>query len=173
MTGGRAPGWLVGAALAAWAWSAAADVTIPDQHSSFRSWNKLTSEPQIVPYQLSFLCAALPPTAKAIEQHGPHTNHAIMVYANPLASAAVQDSAVRTFPPGATIAKEKLRGSTPDGVAFMVKHAAGEFTQSGGWEFLYYPSNGAKPTYETCIACHRAGGTKDYLFGRYGQPDIK
>ncbi len=97
-----------------------------------------------------------------------------MVYANLLASAALQDSSSRTFPPGAMIAKEKRGGSEKDGVAFMVKRPAGEFAQSGGWEFSYFrPSGGAKPSYETCISCHRAGGAKDYVFGRYGQPDAK
>jgi hypothetical protein len=165
---------LLGCALASWDSRAGGDgIRIPDELAGFRSWVKLTAEPQMVPYQLSILCAAQPPTLKNWERHGLHTNRSIMVYANPMASAALRDWTTTAFPVGATIAKEKLRGSAADGVAFMVKHPSADFPESGGWEFLYYPASAAKPSYESCISCHRTGGSKDYVFGRYGQPDAK
>lgn len=140
----------------------------------FRSWKKLLAEPQLVPYRVSALCALLAPTAQDLEHHGPHTFRWIMVYANPAAAEALRDDAVTRFPPGAILAKEKLSRTKPDkveGVAFMVKHEAGQFGSSGGWEFVYLPSDGAKPSYETCIACHKSGGRKDYVFGSYGAAD--
>jgi len=164
---------LVASIVAVSAWSAVGELGVPEELAGFRSWGKLTSQPEMVPYELSILCAARPPTRQNLERHGPHTNHFIMVFANSLAYEAIHDASASTFPPGAIIAKEKLRGSEVDGVAFMVKHPAGEFTESGGWEFLYFSSSGARPTYETCIGCHRAGGTKDFVFGRYGRPDAK
>ena len=140
---------------------------------SYRSWTPLTSEAVLVPYSLAIQCARV--TDAQIEtarrSHGPHTDRWIRVYANPLAASAIKDSRATVFPVGATIAKEKLRepgDAHPEGVAFMIKHAKGEFTASDGWEFSYKPAS-EPGSYDGCVACHRAGGHKDYVFGRYGR----
>jgi len=146
------------------AWS---DIAIPQALSAFRTWKKLTSEPQLVPYVMSIACA-MPTPEETLERHGPHANRWIMVYANPAAAATLMDGSVTQFPAGAVIAKEKLtRPGATEGVAFMVKHRAGEFAASDGWEFLYYPSSARASNYDACINCHKAGGKKDYVFGAY------
>jgi predicted small secreted protein len=156
---------------------AASEQGLPANLAGYRSWAKLTREAQLVPYELSILCASVKPRVEDLKKHGPHTNRWIMVYANSLAEAALRNQATVELPAGAILVKEKLRNpgaSDTEGVAFMVKHVKGEFPASGGWEFLYYPpyqpDADTKPSYETCITCHRAGAAKDYVFGRYGGP---
>ncbi len=153
------------------AWSG--DDPIPSHLSDYRSWKALTSTPKPIPFQLAQLCAAMAPTLPKAPDHGPHANRWVMVYANAAADAALANTSVATFPVGAIIAKEKrisADAAHPEGVAFMVKHRKGEFSGSGGWEFLYYPSAGASASYEGCISCHRARGRKDYVFGAYVEP---
>jgi ABC-type transport system substrate-binding protein len=110
------------------------------------------------------LCGLQKPRAADVEKHGPHTNRWIMVYANPSAAAALLDATATMFPPGSIIVKQKLdqpTASEPDGTALMIKHAKGEFISSGGWEFRYspeyHPDQDAKPNYDSCVACHKAG----------------
>jgi len=139
----------------------------------FRTWKKLTSEPQPVSYVVAWLCAT-PTQAKTLSVMAPYSNSWIMVYANPLASAALADNAATQFPVGAIIAKEKMTSSgVTEGVAFMVKHRAGEFAASDGWEFLYYPVSGPAANYDACINCHKSGGKKDYVFAAYGPYGIR
>lgn len=98
--------------------------------------------------------------------YGPHAGRWVGLYANALALGALKANDSTGFPPGAVIAKEKLRRPTeelPEGVAFMIKHGKGEFAESGGWEFAYYPSSSGA-SYRQCVSCHRAGGVKDYVF---------
>jgi hypothetical protein len=67
------------------------------------------------------------------------------------------------------IAKEKLVAPQDDrteAVAFMIKHPKGEFVESDGWEFVYRPVGSTTPVYDGCVACHRAGGKKDYVFAK-------
>jgi hypothetical protein len=149
------------------------DVAIPSPLADYRSWKALTSTPQPIPYHLAQLCAAMAPSLPTAPEHGPHANRWVMVYANPAADSALANASVVRFPVGAMIAKEKriaADAAHPEGVAFMVKHRAGEFSGSGGWEFLYYSSAGASVDYEGCISCHRARGRKDYVFGSYAPP---
>ena len=141
---------------------------IPDEWNRYRSWEHLTTEPQLVPYRLAIQCMMPTPTQWSVAEkaHGPHTRHWIMVYANPVALAALKDPKVVEFPAGSVIAKEKLsdppRKEIATGVAFMIKHA-------NGWEFRFYPSPNGQGDTSGCVTCHRAGGHKDLVFGRYGQ----
>jgi hypothetical protein len=142
------------------------------QADDYRSWTRLTSDPHPVSFALSAQCA--PVTAAQLERdrqiHGPHSDRWIMVYANPIAAAALRDKNVTVFPEGAVIVKEKLRAPEDpkaEAVAVMTKRSAKDFPNSNGWEFSFRPTE-ATPTYEGCIACHRAGGKKDFVFGQYG-----
>jgi hypothetical protein len=97
-------------------------------------------------------------------------------YANPLAAAALKDEHTTLFPVGSIIAKEKLKepqDARAEGVAFMIKRPKGQFVESDGWEFLYRPAAAGQGDYTGCIACHRTGGTKDYVFGRYGWDSVR
>lgn len=175
-------GWgflAIGVTCSAWLFAGVASVVSASQAvtaraavDDYRSWTALNPTPLPVSSDLALQCA--PVTAAQIEKtrlrDGPHTNRWVRVYANAAAVAALRDKRVTVFPAGAMLAKEKL--VSPDdprteGVAFMIKHAAGEFVESGGWEFVYRPAGAAAPAYEGCVACHRAGGAKDYVFARY------
>ena len=151
---------------------AAAAPTVEPTLDQYRSWEELTSEPKFVPYELAIQCAI--PTKRQVElareKYGTHYGRYIRVYANPAAASALRSDESKTFPEGSVIAKEKL--STPDdprpeGVAFMVKRAMGQFPESDGWEFLYRPAGTAKASFDGCIRCHRVGGRKDYVFSQY------
>ena len=145
---------------------------------SYRGWKDLTPAPQFVPYELAIQCANVTPEQleRARKNHGPHTNRWIKVYANPLAAAALKDPSTKVFPVGSVIAKEKLEAlqdTRTDGVAFMIKRPKGQFVESDGWEFRYRPPRAGGGDYKGCIACHRAGATKDYVFGHYGLDSMR
>jgi hypothetical protein len=142
--------------------------------ANYRSWQTLAAEPEQVPYYLSLLCSRVTPERIELERksYGPHTDRWVKVYANPAALRVLRDKTASTFPPGSIIAKEKLLRPTDshaEGVGFMIKHPQGEFAGSGGWEFLYQPAADSMPAYDGCVACHRAGATKDYVFGAHAR----
>lgn len=158
---------LLCACIGAWA----APLRLPASLSGYRTWKALTATPHEISARLAQLCAVPQQPSATPDPHGPHANRWVMVYANPLAQSALTDATVSRFAPGAIIAKEKRMApgaDHPEGVAFMVKHRAGEFTASDGWEFLYFPSAGKSADYSGCIDCHRSRAKKDYVFGSYG-----
>jgi hypothetical protein len=141
----------------------------------YRSWKLLTPHPRQVAGWLAAQCATLSERQlDEIRSHGPHALRWIQVYANPLAAAALQDEHTTELPPGAILAKEKLAqpmSEHPEGVAFMIKHPEGELPSSDGWEFVYEPAAANEQSYDACVACHRVGGTRDYVIGQYGAQD--
>lgn len=149
--------------------AAVADLGMPPAFASYRSWRPLLAKPHPVSLQLWLRCMRPTPADWEAERRrvGPHAERYIMVYGSPPASKAA--SARQPFPPGAIIAKAKLRspGEAPDGVAFMIKDPDGGFKDSGGWEFLYYPASGdRRATHDQCASCHR-NAKRDYVFGAY------
>jgi hypothetical protein len=110
--------------------------------------------------------------AQAREKHGPHTEHYIQVYANPVATQTFGKGKGRLFPAGAVIVKEKLMDSqgAVAGVAFMMKRGTPQFANTGGWEFAYYPRSGDSASLKACADCHRSAASKDYIFGQYPSP---
>jgi hypothetical protein len=118
--------------------AAVADLGMPAAFASYRSWRPLLAKPHPVSMQLWLRCMRPTPADWEAERRrvGPHAERYIMVYGSPPASKAA--SARQPFPPGAIIAKAKLRspGEAPDGVAFMIKDPDGGFKDSGGWEGL-------------------------------------
>jgi hypothetical protein len=147
--------------LMKWALLGLMSLAVPTPLARYRSWHELTPKPRLVPYVASAACMA-PSTPIT----NPHEDRWIRVYANPVALEAMQ--AQSGFPPGSIVAKEKLlrADGKPEGVAFMIKHGKGSFIKSGGWEFRFYPSDGAPLADERCGACHRAGGGRDYVFAK-------
>jgi|GEM_PF-2662370 len=146
-------------------------LSIPSALAHYASWTELTPGPRLMPYELSVLCvpAAVQP-GDAQKSHGPHANLWAAVYANPAALATLKAKASTAFPAGAIIAKEKRRqreDTTPEGVAFMIKHPKGEFADSDGWEFVYFPAPANRSSYARCVSCHRSGALKDYVFSPF------
>jgi hypothetical protein len=148
------------------------DLGLPPALAGYREWTQLINVPYEVPLELWVRCVAPTPkdweTARA--KYGPHTERFIQVYGNAASSRSLAENK-RPFPIGTVIAKEKLSGfphGSPDGVAFMVKREAARFPDSGGWEFLYFPSDGEpRATHKACASCHKAARSRDYLFGGY------
>jgi Cytochrome P460 len=144
-------------------------MSIPSALADYASWTELTPGPRLMPYDLTTACmpAAVPRPAEARKSHGPHANLWASVYGNPAALATLKTKNSTGFPAGAIIAKEKRRqreDRSPEGVAFMIKHPKGEFVDSDGWEFVYYPSPGKRSSYARCVSCHHSGASKDYVF---------
>ncbi len=140
---------------------------LPARLAGYRSWT-MTAEPRLVPQEFTVACAPPSLFEERRKRYGPHYSRWIRVYANASAASAMQQRKLTDFPVGSIIAKEKLldpTDSSPDGLAFMIKHGKGEFTASDGWEFLYYPSTEEAGAYDSCVTCHRAGAKRDYVFG--------
>jgi hypothetical protein len=141
--------------------------SLPGEVASYRSWRPLHGSARPVSSELSGLCRPLTMAERAqVEREsaagrGPHALPLwTRVYVNPSALATIKEARV-AFPPGAVLVKEKLArhdSRHPDGVAFMVKRAA-------GWEFGYRPEpEGAD--YSGCVQCHRCGAPRDFVFSR-------
>jgi cytochrome P460 len=146
-----------------------ADIVLPAEFANYAKWRPLLEKPHAVSLKLWMMCVM--PTEAHWETErrrvGPHADRLIMVYGNPVAATGARSGA--SFPPGAVIAKEKRRSdaTSPDGVAFMVKRTDARFKDTGGWEFLYYPTAGdQRATHEQCASCHRKAA-RDYVFGKY------
>ena len=146
---------------------------LPARLADYRGWR--ASEVHAVSAPLAALCVALPPKelqrarSKARRAYGPHAERYVRVYANPRAALTRLDTVAKEFPAGSIFAKEKLidpTGTQVEGIAFMIKHPAGAFSGSGGWEFRYYPEN-REASYSGCIDCHKAGASRDYVFGSH------
>jgi hypothetical protein len=154
---------------------ASTSLGLPAGFADYRTWAPLTKEPQAVPLALWLQCAAATrdQRAAAYKEHGPHAERYIRVYANPSALQPLRSTLARTFPTGAVIAKEKIAqagDADASGVAFMVKRDGRAFSETGGWEFSYYPSVGdVRQTHEACAACHRTAASNGYVLGNYGE----
>jgi hypothetical protein len=151
-------------------------LNLPADLAKYKEWTALLQSPAPVPLELWLRCMAPTPAdwSQAREKHGPHTEHYIQVYANPIATQISHKGKARLFPTGAVIVKEKLMDSpqgTVAGVAFMIKRGTSEFASTGGWEFAYYPRSGDSASLQACASCHRSAASKDYIFGPYPSLD--
>ena len=130
---------------------------LPAHLADYRSWR--AGDVHAVSPPLAALCVALPPKelqrarSKARRVYGPHAERYVRVYTNPTAALTLSDPVARQFSAGSIIAKEKVgdpTGTQVEAIAFMIKHPAGAFSESGGWEFRYYPEN-REASYSGCI----------------------
>jgi len=149
---------------------ASSRANLPPTLADYRSWHSLSAEPTLVPASLLTLCTPVSNShrAAAAGTHGPHGDRYVRVYVNPVARRVLSDAETRPFPPGAVIAKEKVRrpgDRRAAEVAVMIKREPGQFTESDGWEFRYYPSR-TGAGYTACVECHRTGASRDYVFSR-------
>lgn len=169
------PVLIVGAAALAQGASrpANSEKRLPSRLAFYRSWRPLEGSAREVPVPLYVLCSF--PGQAEIDRRtretkasfGPHAQHYVRVYANPVAEGTLREEAT-SFVPGAILIKAKLQLSedlTPEGFGVMIKHGPGAFDTSGGWEFRYYPEP-KDADYSHCVACHHQGAPRDYVFGR-------
>lgn len=154
--------------------TASPSLGLPTGLAEYRTWTPLTKRAHPVPLALWLQCARVTSAqrAAAYKEHGPHAERYIRVYANPSAIPPLRSTVSRTFPTGAVIAKEKIAQAADteaNGVAFMVKRDGRAFSDTGGWEFLYFSSAGdVRQTHEACAACHRNAPDNSYILGNYG-----
>jgi len=152
--------------------SAPDQFNLPTNLAKYRNWTTLLQSPSPVPLELWLRCVAPTPSdwTEARKKYGPHNNHYIQVYSNPIATQTILKDKAQLFQTGAVIAKEKIMDSpkgTVVGVAFMIKRNTTEFASTGGWEFAYYPRSGDAASIQGCATCHRSVAANDYIFGKY------
>src|SRR5262245_48877879 len=138
--------WALVLALSALAMGASSSppASLPTQLARYRAWH--ASDVHAVSIPLEMLCVSMTDEelarrrAEGQRTQGPHAERYLRVYANPAAISVVE--AAKGFPVGSIVAKEKLLdpyANRVEGVAFMIKHPEGTFSDSGGWEFRYFP----------------------------------
>ncbi|HYC60313.1 MAG TPA: cytochrome P460 family protein [Thermoanaerobaculia bacterium] len=165
---------VVSAVCAAFPLDAGDELELPSSLANYRSWKKLDPKPRPVPWHLAMACA---PSAGRLEEarktHGPHADRWMTAYVNAIAAAAFEKDDASEFPIGSVLVKEKLigpEGEKPEGAGVMIKRGA-EFAASGGWEFQFYPAATKASSLDGCVACHRSGGKRDYVFGNVERED--
>ena len=102
---------------------------------------------------------------------GPHSKTMGMYYMNDSAAQVYRDKGA-TYPVGAVIVKEKLHSMHADesktqGLAGMVKRAAGYDPEHGNWEYFFVDdvSPLRRGPIPSCVSCHTKVAAKDYVFG--------
>jgi|HubBroStandDraft_6_1064221.scaffolds.fasta_scaffold06013_6 hypothetical protein len=152
--------------------SVADQLRLPADLAKYKEWRTQLQSPAPIPLELWLRCMAPTPAdwTQARKKYGPHSEHYIQVYANPIATHTLRQGKTGLFLTGSVIAKEKLMDSpqgTVAGVAFMIKRGTPQFASTGGWEFTYYPRSGDSASIQACATCHRSAAPKDYVFGQY------
>jgi hypothetical protein len=138
---------------------------------SYRTWTRVNSEPFQMTSAVSLACAA--PTAGQVSPHSGLGAY-IDVYVNSVGRTAMMTQGRVEFPVGAIIVKEKRRTkerSDPEVLTAMLKRARGYNPDTGDWDFAVLAGNGttvqAQGKLESCMQCHKAVPTSDYVFRPY------
>ncbi len=159
-------------ALAAMPTLAADEAPAIDLWKVYKSFPRLTREPRMVSRQLAMLCITPPPAAyeKDREQYGPHSMAVVHVYANRAALPEMAE-AVRRFPVGAIIVKEKLEMGNAEkviGIGAMQKMPPGYDPAGGDWKYFYSEGPGklAQGRLDNCRSCHMRAKSRDHVYFR-------
>jgi hypothetical protein len=141
--------------------------------AGYRNWARVNAEPQLMPDQVSLLCAA-PFPAKADDPANPHRHKYITVYVNDTGRKAMLEQKNPAFPEGSVIVKEKLSeksSPTPELLTVMIKRGKDFNPTSGDWEYMVVDGTGTKMQaqgkLENCQSCHSAKPDTDYVFRTY------
>ena len=141
--------------------------------AGYRQWTRVNPQPQMVPAQVSQLCAMpLIPPAGPGSPHGP--NKYITVYVNDIGRHAMMEEKTPLFPQGSIVVKEKLTtatSTTPELLTVMVKRERGYNPESGDWEYMIIDGTGktvqARGKLENCQSCHEMDKDTDYISRAY------
>ena len=152
------------------------DLTASVQSGLYLRWAEVTPEgPRAVPPRISTACY-VPPSEKAQaeedrKRRGPHASTSIRVFVNRVGEATFLPDRRAPFPAGTVILKEKLSSESPRSPGFavgvMVKHAAPEFSETGGWQFLYAERTDSlrwRDGAAACSSCHATQRANDFVF---------
>jgi hypothetical protein len=141
--------------------------------AGYRTWTRVNAEPQLMPDQVSALCAA-PVPSRADAPANPHRHKYLMVYVNDTGRQAMLEQKNPAFPEGSVIVKEKLSeksSQTPELLTVMIKHRTGFNPANGDWEYMVVDGTGtnvsAHGKLENCQSCHSAKPETDYVFRTY------
>jgi hypothetical protein len=141
--------------------------------ASYRTWTRVNAEPQLMPDQVSALCAA-PVPARADAPTNPHRHKYLTVYVNDSGRKAMLEQKNPAFPQGSVIVKEKLSeksSQTPELLTVMIKRDKGFNPANGDWEYMVVDGTGtnvsAQGKLENCQSCHSAKPGTDYVFRTY------
>jgi hypothetical protein len=139
----------------------------------YRNWTRVNAEPQLMPDQTAFLCAA-PSPIRINTAANPHSRKYLTVYVNDRGRRAMLEQKNPAFPEGSIIVKEKLAeeaSTTPELLTVMIKRGKGFNSASGDWEYLVVDGTGvnikAQGKLENCQSCHSARPATDYVFRTY------
>lgn len=140
----------------------------------YKQWTRVNPEPQMVPAQVSQLCAApLLPPAGPDSPHGPEGKY-ITVYVNEIGRHAMMEEKTPHFPQGSIVIKEKLTkptSATPELLTVMFKRERGYNPDSGDWEYMVIDGTGksvqARGKLENCQSCHLMDKDTDYISRAY------
>ena len=141
--------------------------------AGYRNWARVNPEPQLMPDQVSVLCAA-PAPIKAFDPSNPHRHKYITVYVNDTGRKAMLEQKKPAFPEGSVIVKEKLSeksSPTPELLTVMIKRGKDFNPNSGDWEYMVVDGTAtniqAQGKLENCQSCHSAKPGTDYVFRTY------
>jgi hypothetical protein len=149
--------------------------------AGYTNYQRITEDPVYVNPELAASCVGA--TKKTVEaarvKFGPHANATVLIYMNKLGADAFNSNAT-DFPVGSAIVKQKFifgylgkteKDSEPahNGVGGMVKRPAGYDPEHGDWEYFYFddPAKIESGRIESCVQCHSAAKSKDYVFGTW------
>ena len=144
---------------------------LPKEFAGYRAWGPMLKAPKLLPLEVWVRCIPMSDAEwkTAAKKYGPHIPRAIQVYGNPSAVPALRGSG-QGFPTGSVIIKEKEALESkglPLAVAVMVKRDTEAFKESGGWEFLYFPTPKPAAATESCVSCHRLANPRTFVAGDY------
>jgi hypothetical protein len=168
-------GFAVATVAAVAAVSAELIVNEKNARTFYREFTRLTKRPHVVAPLTAALCTI--PSQAVVEREkqmtGPHYKASVHLYANPIAMPAIT-SRITAFAVGSIIVKEKLADDGKVwGVGGMVKREVGYDASNGDWEYFYYGSPGefSSGRIRSCIDCHRAAKTTDYVYSVWSLPE--
>ena len=132
---------------------------------AYKQLRPMTAEPVYVDPGLVVLCVS--PTAEqkkaARDASGPHAMTQINIYMNELAAEAFEKSST-PYAIDSIIVKEKWDGA----VGGMIKRPAGYDPKHGDWEYFFSDPGGIKTgRIASCVQCHSAAASRDYVFGSW------
>ncbi len=151
---------------------------------NYTNYSRLTDDYVLVTSDLSLRCLGISAAEAEAAQirNGARDKAAVMIYMNARAARAFRSGA-DAYPVGAAIVKQKMAIPPTDKgewsselrkkkVGGMVKRPAGYDPANGDWEYFDFedPSDVESGPIGSCVQCHSAAKSTDYVFGTWRKP---
>jgi hypothetical protein len=149
--------------------------------AGYKKWTKVNSVPQLMPAEVSALCAEASFTPASNSNHADRSQDKYFtVYVNEIGREAMLTQKAPQFPEGSIIVKEKLtnrNSKMPELLTVMVKQKKGSNPETGDWEYMVTDGTGtridARGFLQNCQACHIGQKGADYIFRTYLEEDTQ